>query len=347
MPDDTTLLAYLVPKLTSQVENAATDALGYILNKSDASLNAMNGLLREGGFEVPPIARMETQVAYEDGAIPDMTGYDQDNVKRLLVESKFWAALLKGQASSYIHQFDQPGPAVLLFIAPNIRIETLWAEIVRQMAQAKPRVELESVGSSDGLWSAMAAGCEKRLMLVSWDKLLHSMADSTSDEGVKADIRQLRGLTLQQDSEAFLPIGAGELNPDLARRNVGYNRLVNDVVDARGVPEEWMNTKGLRATPQWYGYGRYFRFAGTPREFWFGVNHDLWASVGDTPLWLWGHFQASLGEISGELNVRPTDDREWVPIHPKLGVEYSEVLDDVVSQLKTIGKIVEAKLPAE
>ena len=34
MPNDTTLMAYLVPKLTTRVEDAATDALGYILNKS-------------------------------------------------------------------------------------------------------------------------------------------------------------------------------------------------------------------------------------------------------------------------------------------------------------------------
>ena len=34
MADNVTLMAYLVPKLTRQVENAATDALAYILNGS-------------------------------------------------------------------------------------------------------------------------------------------------------------------------------------------------------------------------------------------------------------------------------------------------------------------------
>ena len=34
MPDNVTLMAYLVPRLTRQVENAATDALAYILNGS-------------------------------------------------------------------------------------------------------------------------------------------------------------------------------------------------------------------------------------------------------------------------------------------------------------------------
>ena len=83
-------------------------------------------------------AEWKTQVTYEDGSRPDMAGYDQANAKRLLVESKFWAALLEGQASGYLNQFDQPGPTVLLFIAPDIRIETLWAEIVRQIGRGKP-----------------------------------------------------------------------------------------------------------------------------------------------------------------------------------------------------------------
>ena len=48
-----------------------------------------------------------------------MAGYDEKNVKRLLVEAKFWAALLEGQASGYAGQFDEPGPAALLFISPK------------------------------------------------------------------------------------------------------------------------------------------------------------------------------------------------------------------------------------
>ncbi len=126
MPNDTTLMAYLVPKITAQVENAATDALGYILNKSATSMDALNDLLRQGDFDMPPISRVETQLTYEDGSRPDMAGYDQANAKRLLVESKFWASLLESQASGYLDQFDQPGPAALLFIAPDVRIETLW-----------------------------------------------------------------------------------------------------------------------------------------------------------------------------------------------------------------------------
>ena len=48
-----------------------------------------------------------------------MAGYDKTDAARLLVEAKFWASLLEGQASWYARLLDQPGPATLLFIAPE------------------------------------------------------------------------------------------------------------------------------------------------------------------------------------------------------------------------------------
>lgn len=320
MSDDaTTLLAHLVPKLTPQVENAATDALGYVLNKSATSREALTDLLGEGGFDMPQIVRVETQVTYEDGSCPDMAGYDENGAKRLLVESKFWASLLSGQVSGYLRQLDASGPSALLFIAPGARIETLWTEIDRQIGEESPETTLGPTTSKNGWRSAMVEGVPRRLALVSWDRLLHNMADRAADDGVVAeDVRQLRGLARRQDAEAFLPVRAEELSPDFARRAVGYNRLVDGVVD-RGVSQGWMSIVGLKKTPQWYGYGRYFRSVETEKEFWFGVNHERWARNGDTPLWL-----------------RRSTDGSWFPVHVKPGVEYPEVLDDATSKVKDL-----------
>ena len=344
MANSDTLMAYLIPRLTVQVENAATDALGYILNRSTRSMQALNDLLREGGFGIEPITRVETQVTYEDGSRPDMAGYDKNNVKRLLVEAKFWAALLDEQASGYAQQFDEPGPAVLLFICPEVRIQTLLVEIRRQMEKQS---ELEFINSSPGVQRAKITGTERHLMLVSWGRLLSRMAELAGDASVEADIRQLRGLAQRQDAEAFLPMHSEELSPDLPRRVVGYNQLADDVVNSRGVPEKWMTTRGLQATSRRYGYGRYFRFSGVELVFWFGVNHERWARNGDTPLWLkiYDSNQMSMDEIGRELNVQVQDD--WIPIHPKLGVEYEQVLDDVVSKLKVVAKIAGVHLSQE
>ena len=340
MTDDATLMAYLVPRLTRQVENAATDALGYILNQSTGAMQALNDLFREGSFDIEPIAKVETQVTYEDGSRPDMAGYDKNNVKRLLIEVKFWAALREDQASGYARQFDRPGPAALLFISPELRMQTLWAEIERQMAKES---RLEPIDSAPGVrrarvtWTELS-DTELRLMLVSWVRLLDRMEAMAGDDGVKSDIRQLRGLAQVQDAQAFLPIHSEELSPTLGRRVVWYNQLVDDVVGVRGVRDGWMDTRGLKATSQRYGYGRYFRFSGINVDFWFGINHERWAGSGDTPLWLHvgDGIDVNMDEIGKELNVQFQD--RWVPIHLKAGVEYPEVLDDVVSQLRVIAR---------
>ena len=338
MADNDTLLAYLIPKLTSQVENASTEALGYILNRSSGAMQALNDLMREGGLDIAPVTKVETQVTYEDGSRPDMAGYDKDGAKRLLVEAKFWAALLEGQASGYAKQFDHAGTAVLLFIAPEVRFATIWAEIERQMRE---ECELEVMDPSPGVQRARVVGTELQLVLVGWVRLLDLMNAMTGDENVKSDIQQLRGLAQSQDAQASLPIHSEDLNPSTGRRVVWYNQLVDALVDSRGVPEKWMDVKRLRATPQRYGYGRYFHFSGVKGDFWFGVNHEHWAKSGDTPLWLsignYGipEMQEAIGRA---LNVQV--DGGWVPIFPKLGVEYTEVLDDVISQLKLIAELI-------
>lgn len=132
MVQETALLAYLVPRLTSRFEDTATDALAFMLNKSAACRGALDLLLQDGHFAPEPLTDFQTQVTYKDGSRPDMVGYDKGGAKRLLVESKFWASLLQGQASGYFSQLENAGPGVLLFVAPATRAETLWAEISRQ-----------------------------------------------------------------------------------------------------------------------------------------------------------------------------------------------------------------------
>ena len=337
MADDGTLLSYLVPRLTSHIEDAATDALAYILNKSEEAMGALNSLIQDGGFGIEPIKRVRTQVTYEEGrSRPDMTGEDKRGVKRLLVESKFGAPLLDGQASHYIKLLDEPGPAVLMFISPEVRVPTLWDTIRRQMEGS----ELEDVASPSGVHRAKVVGTDRHLMLVNWLGLLDSMAAPVSNPAVLSDIRQLQGLARRQDAEAFLPIHPEDLSPDFGRRVVGYNRLVNDAVDARGVKGGWLDISGRSATSRPFGYGRYFGFTGVPGDCWFGVNHEQWARGADTPLWLHvgDDVHADMEEIGRELDWR-ADDR-WLPIYPRLGVEYAEVLDAVVCQLKTIARVV-------
>ena len=56
MVAETTLLAYLVPRLTSRGEDTATDALAFVLTQSSACREAMDLLLRDQDFDLEPIA---------------------------------------------------------------------------------------------------------------------------------------------------------------------------------------------------------------------------------------------------------------------------------------------------
>ena len=114
-----------------------------------------------------------------------------------------------------------------------------------------------------------------------------------------------------------------------------------------------MNTERMAASSNRWGSGRWFRFSGVDSSFWFGVNHRLWARYGDTPLWLGLYLDDSgkvtAGKIGKELSeqVADADYFRWVPVRLKTGVEYEEVLNHVVSQLKAIGVIVsDGRTPA-
>ena len=352
MAEDATLPAYLVPKLTSRGEDTATDALAFILNKSAACRGALDRLLRDGDFNPEPIARVETQVTYQDGSRPDMVGYDRSGIKRLLAEAKFWASLGQRQASGYFGQLETTGPGVLLFIAPDSRIDTLWAEIVRQMASREGGIQLEIIEATERTRRAKIVGSDKRLMLVSWDQLLDSMATVAAvDTRVASDIQQLRGLAAYQDEEAFQPIHPEEFGLALPRRIRGLNRLIDDV-RSRGVGDGWMSTEGLAAAPQRQGYGRYFRFRQVssgqiiPGDLFLCVHYRRWAENGDTPLWLWisRRFPLNAGRIRDRTPSLVENEGAGtynVPIYLKTGVEYEGVLEDVVRQLKAIADMID------
>lgn len=232
------------------------------------------------------------------------------------------------------------GPAVLLFVVPDTRIATLWADVNNDVGrEQKPGDKIEC----EQRRTAVTPGNELcRIMMVGWVDLLDSLEQAaTSDSDVTSDIRQLKGLAMQQDREAFSPLRMEDLASEFPRRLRNIVDLIDVAIYEYGVEEGWVSSEGLRAQPQYYGYGRYFRVSGVEGSLWFGLNYDLWATNGKSPLWLWLSPDV-LNKRRGQLKIELFDewDGTWTPIYLKTDADRYAVLEDMARQLKAIADAV-------
>ena len=332
MTDNDTLLAYLVSSFPGNTENIATETLRHIFDNSDACGVALNDIVQSGVRGVNPITAIKTQVIQADGTRPDLVGYDETGAERVFIEVKFWADLTPNQPNAYIKHLPVDGPAVVIFLAPEERIQSLWPQLQERLNR-----EFDSLVEIESERKCLRVGdTQRHLMITSWGGLLDSMAARTRDygeSGVENEIRQLRSLAKYADAGAFKPIRRGEeFGVDSEVRQRQYKRLI-DAATERGVEQEWVNRKGLRATPRGYGYGRYIRLSGL--IVWFGVNVDQFERTGETPLWIDCYYilKDTTIDVRDVLSIQ---DSQWVPVNLKRDVEYPEMLDGVVESLKRI-----------
>ena len=335
MPDNDTLLAYLVSSFPGNTENIATEALRHIFDHSDASIEALNDVIQSGVRGIKPIGTVTSQVVHADGTIPDLVGFDENGKERVLVEVKFWAELTANQPNGYLNHLPNDGSAVLIFLAPEERIQWLWPQLRNRVIQGH-----SGLTDVDSERKCVRLGdTDKHLMMVSWGSLLDSMAARTRDygeSGVETEIRQLRSLAKYADAGAMKPILKGEeFGADSEVRKRQYQRLI-DAATERGISQDWADRKGLRATPRSYGYGRYIRLRGA--VVWFGVNVEQFEKTGDTPLWVNSEysFQGITTKLAGKLDLQ---DTYWVPVTLRREVEYPAMLDGVVDSLKNIADV--------
>lgn len=332
MPDNDTLLAYLVSSFPGNTENIATEVLRHIFDHSDASGVALNDVIQSGVRGLNAITSVRTQVIHRDGTRPDLSGFDENGVERLQIEVKFWAGLTSSQPNRYIGRLPDDGPALLLFLVPEERVQSLWPQLEQRIGRkfgsfVENGLERRCVRVGD---------TQKHVMVVSWGSLLDSMAARSRDyaeAGVETEIRQLRSLATYADAGAFKPIGRDEksgLESEMRLRQ--YKRLV-DASTERGIEQEWASRKGLKAVTREYGYGRYISLRGT--IVWYGINLELFARTGETPLWVSCHNcpEDRRSEIRDALRMQ---DSQWVPVTLKRDVEFPEILDGVVDSLKKI-----------
>ena len=237
-------------------------------------------------------------------------------------------------------------PAVLLFVAPEARLATIWPEL-RRLIQHPFNWQPVDWSHGTEINCALVDDQTRFLVLASWRGLLDRMLSfsMTSGDSIEADIRQLRALCEQQDQDAFLPLKPHELAPEIPRRTLQFNQLVDDAVELAR-ERNVVNTDGLKVTPRPHGYGRYMRLGGKEVDVWagawFGVDYTLWSKYRDTPLWI-TFYSDNRDDIVNVDKLRDTLGNDiWantprsIPVYLPTGVEYGKVLADVVECLVDI-----------
>ena len=347
MSNNTTLFAHIIPWLTDRIEDAAVEALGYILSNSPAARRALAETLKIGDIEFGPIDRVETWETGSEGEIPDLVCFDDKGEKQVLIEAKFWADLTKNQPNQYLKQLledRQDGPAALLFVAPKARLDLLWPELCEL---AKEKFRLASISNSDPVRSATIENSSHHLQLTSWATLLESLekaACGVGDNIAAADIRQLRGLTDQMDGDAYLPLRPEDLRSESAMYMLDVAHLVDDAT-YHASKNGWTDTEGARATPQRRGYGRFVSIGGVGT--WFGIHSEGWARKRDTPLWLSFHEnnRVHLKRADLDKDCIEIEGRLCIPVVLPDAENYQEVLNAVVNRLGEYAKQFDASVP--
>lgn len=351
---DALLLAHLAPKFTNQIERFATEALGYVLSRSAGARGALQGMLKVRGVDVGTIARVQTECMIrvkKTNARADLVGFDTADAKRTIVECKFWADLTEQQPNTYLEGLlKNEQPSVVLFIAPESRLEALWPEIVRLAAGGGFALNEADTATGTDWRSAVVNDGDHRLMLVSWRTLLKEMSGKAGDLAAENDLRQLQSLCDQQDEVAFLPLHKGELGSDFSRRARNLHHLYDGVI-SRLTEEGVVDGKG-NAGNWGANYGRHLRGLGRSASgdgfgAWIGICFDH-VKHRETPFWVWfeGH-HVDVGRVREKLDAAPkgtldvihTANDTLVPIYLRTGVEYARVLEAVVEDIRKISDL--------
>lgn len=330
------LLSYIVPTLTTQVEVAATKSLAFILNKSAETRKALDLLLSDNHFRVEPIQRLTAEESLTPGARLDLVGYDGNGIRRLLVEAKFWASLGGGQASEYIKLLEAEGPGVLLFLCPETRSKRLWVEVQAQLESGEAPRKLEDIEAAEGLRVAVVPGEKpRRAMLISWQSLLDKMAAATQSTEIRSDILQLRDLAQLQDDGGFQPLTPDASAEDFDERDISYRKLIVDAV-ATGKSEGLLNVDRL----SWgitEGYRRrFFSFEGVTPEVALGVEYTE-TRYEVTPLWLFTYAEHwhTREQPQGTIDIA-AGKYSLTPIQVNTGAAHGSAVAELVGRMRNM-----------
>ena len=349
MAEAKSLLSLIARGYAAGREDAATEALRFILSRSDSARDEFAKFLGHNG-EPLPIASFRTQ-SLVNGAYPDMACFDDDGNHVAFVESKFWASLTRRQPVDYWEALPDLQSATLLFLAPKSRVVdrnefSLWDTLMQRLRRANHDLSPADGQERDDLVSATSEDGQRRLMLSSWDVVLDRLAEATKeDEHQQAcfEVAELRGLA--RDA----------IKDDDPVEDANLRTLIADAV-TRVRDSGWANTDRLRVGgTEGDNYTRFFRLGG--RIAGLRIDYRARKQMGK-PLWLWfwentsdQHSSVGFDEVCDKFRASDYPGLDWlpndvcIPIDLPAGLGRKAMLDAIVAKLKRVAKTIDPYVP--
>lgn len=337
------MLAHIVPRLTSQTENAATDALFYLFRRYPVALKAFTAYVSNLGVHLPADLHFDEQRLMGQ-AIPDLIGTDEDEQRVLMVESKFWAILTHNQPITYLQHLASEKESILLFVAPSSRILNLWQQLTERCARKGFPIDQEITQWSEYHVAKVEPG--KVLGLVSWESLLTYLKKALEDNGViegAYEVWQLQGLCERLDAEGFHTLLAEDLQSSADVETEKYHRLADALLEILVEKDYASSGKEYRTTSGADFYKRYMTLDGH-KNWCIEFNQTYWASFAPTPIWLTLYFKSQTQAKEKFNSLREKSPNKiyldkhsiLIPLELALGVEREDVLKHLVRQIEEV-----------
>ena len=333
-------------QFSRQNENVATEGLAFILKSSEAARSGMQKLLSGLVPELPPLW-FRTQRS-EDNKRPDMWGFDEKATPKVFIENKFWAGLTNNQPVDYLRTLAKyPTPTVLLVVAPETRIETLWRELQQRLVNAG--LTAADRDASGGVAYSVTTSVGPVFAVTSWGRLLNCLeAETLGDRAVRNDLEQLRALCEAADSEAFVPMSPEQIGDQRIPAFVlQLTTIWHAAVDV-AARQEVLDLHGTSPQASSERIGRYAylgkeHYAGV----WLGIHFGLWKAHGGSPLWVvfsgsdWGRsrqVRALLEPWAAQqrLSTGGSGEEFAVSLDLLVGADKDEVVKRIVKRLEEI-----------
>src|SRR6266487_248931 len=254
------LLAYLSSHFAPSEEDLATEALTFLFRTCPAAVTGLRAYVASLGVDLPADLVFHSQVGDPQTGRPDLVATDEMGGERLIIEAKFWANLTDNQPGAYLTRLALARPSLLLVVAPQVRLATLWTDLLINFNSAPTWRTTGSAPTAPPAPSdippitgqyVLRLSNLHVLALTSWRVVLDAVDERLIAAGEiarAADLAQLRTLTERMDQRAFIPLRAEDLDTRTGRQ-VHSVALIGSVTGSK---------KAIR----WRGTDRTLRMAG-------------------------------------------------------------------------------------